>query len=353
MTESIAASSHPAPSRPIRLPLVAALGVVVVLIASSAAGSRWVRRNLETTLPHVRAVDIPALFVDATPVTILHNTSAGEERWPATADDIRLNLTLWRRMHLADWNSVPERLRQEGLDRLLLRYRHVLLSPRVWDGMQPDDWDLVPQPVRTIAYRHMAAYWAGYYDVGGKYDLPPGAVADVLAALIMTESWFDHRGLLVNADGSRDIGLGGASDYARERLRQLHAKGLADVGPADADYDNPWVATRFVALWMSLMLDEADGDLDLAIRAYHRGITAANDEYGVAYLAIVQRRLSRFIQNRDGPPAWDYVWRQDRELERKAWPWTSSRKPVALRSRVLPDVVIPEQAAHRQPLHQD
>lgn len=99
------------------------------------------------------------------------------------------------------------------------------MNPRVSDQMDATDWDLVPQPIRTLAYRHMVAYWAGYYDVGAEYGLRPGVVADVLAAIVMTESWFDHRGLLVNRDGSRDMGLGGASDYARERMRQLYATG--------------------------------------------------------------------------------------------------------------------------------
>lgn len=304
-----------------RLPQLRVLAVVVALVALSVGGFLWLRRSLATALPFVPAPDFLSIFFDTTPVTVVFAVDGERVPWHTTADDIRSNLTLWRRMHLAEWNSVPDSLRREGLDRMLVRYRNLLMNPRVWDGMGPDDWDRVPQPMRTLAYRQMVAYWAGYYDVGGQYGLPPRVVSDTLAAIVMSESWFEHRALMVNRDGTRDIGLGGASDYARERLRQLHSRGRVDVVLADGAYDNPWMATRFVALWMSLMLDEAGGDFDLAVRAYHRGIANANDTFGTTYLATVQRRLSRFIRNRNAPLAWDYLWKKGRELEGEEWPW--------------------------------
>jgi hypothetical protein len=213
------------------------------------------------------------------------------------------------------------------------RHREILMKPGQWDAMHASDWDLVPQPMRTIAYRQMVAFWSGYYDVGGKYALPPRLVADTLAAIVMSESWFDHRGNFVNRDGSRDIGLAGASDFARERLRQLYRLGVVDVHLEDGAYYNPWRATRFVAIWMKLLLDEARGDLDVAVRAYNRGITNAHDALGAQYLETVQRRLTRFIRNRNAPPAWDYVWRKARDLERREWPWVA-RSPLHRRKMI-------------------
>jgi hypothetical protein len=294
---------------------------VAVLVVSTLAGYLWLHQRLASPLPQVRSIDPHKTLFDLTPVTVTITAGGQRVDWQTSVHEVRTDWTLWRRMHLADWNAIPETLQREGLESMLEKYRPILMSPSAWDAMGPIDWDLVPQPMRTVAYRQMTAYWAGYYDVGAKYDIPPRRIADTLAAIVMSESWFDHRGLFVNGDATQDIGLAGASDFARKRLRELHKIGVVDVGPKDDAYYNPWMATRFVAIWTSLMLDEAGGDLELAIRAYHRGIGNAHDSLGSEYLQTVQRRLARFIRNQNAPPAWDYIWRRVREIEQQDWPW--------------------------------
>ena len=304
-----------------RLLGVVAFVLTMVLFAAPVAGFIWLRDQTATTLPVVAANPAAPLWLDNAPMRVPIPAPGGTVEWLTNPDDLRANGRLWQRMHLANWNEVPVPLLAHGLDHMLLRYHDILMNPRAWDGMTAADWDRVPQPVRTLAYRQMVAFWSGYYHVGAPYGLPAGLVADTLAAIVMSESWFDHRARYVNRDGSADFGLAGASAFARVRLRQLHARGVVDVEFSDSDYYNPWKATRFVAVWMSLLLDEANGDLDVAVRAYNRGIAAAHDDLGTRYRESVQRNFGRFIRNLGAPPAWAYVWTRGQEIARQEWPW--------------------------------
>ena len=114
-------------------------------------------------------------------------------------------------------------------------------------------------------------------------------------------------------------------DWDRARMQELYRLGVVDVALAMDDYFHPWRAIRFAALWFGLLLDEAIGDLDLAVRAYNRGIANAQDERGSAYLEAVIRRLRRFIRNEGAPAAWSHVWQRARAIEREEWPWISQQ----------------------------
>ena len=302
---------------PRRLRRYSAAAAMVAVVGVLLGSDRWLRRTTVESIP-LPPMPMTALFAAPIPIALTISAAGQRAPWTATEAEVLASVELWKRMHLEDWNRVRSPLRAAGLDNMLRRYAGLLNNPSAWDRMDSFDWDAVPQPIRTVAYRRMIAYWSGFYHVGASFNLPAPVISDTLAAIVMSESWFDHRARSVNRDGTWDVGLGQASFFARQRLRELHARGRVDAALTDADYDNPWPATRFVAIWMRLMLEETSGNLELAVRAYNRGAADAHDRLGAEYFAAVERRLARYIRNVDAPPSWDYIWRHSRQGARAA-----------------------------------
>jgi hypothetical protein len=203
---------------------VIAVTAAIVLTTRHVAG-----RLFETTRPPVAAVDIRAVYFDETPVHLTTTVAWQTVPAVATRDAVRADATLWRRMHVADWDTVPAPLRYEALEAMLDRYAGVLAAPAVWDRMDAFAWDAVPQPIRALAFRHMTQFWSGYDDVGVKHGLPANLVADTLTAIVMAESWFEHRAMNTTPWGNRDLGVAQASTAARARMVEWFHVCLVEV----------------------------------------------------------------------------------------------------------------------------
>jgi hypothetical protein len=220
-------------------------------------------------------------------------------------------------MRFDDWDMVPADVRQTALNNIWQRYQPVVATPREWDRMSAAEWDVVPQPVRAMAFLQMIRYWSGYYGVGSAFDLPRGTVSSTMGAIMMAESWFEHRAVSISRSGNRDVGLGQLSDWTRWRLTHLFEAGRIDFVPADeAAYYDPWQSTRMMALWFDLMIDEHAGDLNAAIRAYHCGTPLARAGDGEDYLASVIHKRQTFMRGESRSPAWNHLMALDR---REPW----------------------------------
>ena len=275
------------------------------LAIGTPGGTAWAPETLES-LPEFSLVASPYEIVsDLTPVTITVTEDWQKVTMTVPADVVTSSAPLWRKMHLDDWDRVPMPFRRAALDAMVRRFGWATSGPAVWAGMDAADWDAVPQPIRAVAFIRMARDRAGV--VGRGLPVSRQRVADTLGAIIATESWFEHRAVNENPAGDRDLGIGQASAFCRRVLRRLTAAGVLDCGYRDDEYADPWKASHAAAAWFGLMLDEAHGDLDLAVRAYHRGISQARLGAAEAYLGRVDRHRRWVDGSYSGSPSWRYL----------------------------------------------
>jgi hypothetical protein len=289
---------------------ILAIAFIVALASEmSTSFDRLLDRALETSVPDVAPISVYDVFVDSTPVTTTFTAAWWKVTATVTAEALRNDPTTWRMMHFDDWDAVPTPLREQALENMWVKHTHLIQSPRSWDRMDAADWDLVPQPIRAMAFIQMIRYWSGHYQTGSSFGVPRRLVTDTMTAIVMVESWFEHRAVSTSVSGNRDLGLGQASDGARLSLRRLHEGGVIDFAPEDeSEYFNPWIATRAVAVWFGLMLEENDGDLDAAVRAYHRGTPLARNGEGDVYAANVYSKRRQFMRNDGTSPTWHFLF---------------------------------------------
>lgn len=315
------------------------LGTLFALCGAAAATLSTGRELADPPAPRVPPPPLETLVPKEAEVAFSASADWRKLLLRAPGAQLAADPTLWRRLHFDDWDTPPERWREAGLRALVARYAALVHGgPARWERLRPADWDRVPQPVRARIYLLMARHWCAHYAVGEGFGLAPGEAAATVGALVMVESWFEHRAVNVGRDNV-DLGLAQASTFARGVLRRLERAGRLDFAPADdAAYFDPWQATRVATLWFALMLGEAEGDVDLAVGAYHAGIGAARRGEARDYLDNVRRKRRRYVQGFGAPPAWR---RLAMLVER---PWDAPPPAVAL-ERVplaLPPAARPE-----------
>ena len=292
---------------------VAAALIIVTLFGSLVSAAVWVHR-----LATHRAAPAPlrpptplAAMSNLRPVAITLTTPEWTKvRETVTVDQLHSDHRLWRQMHFGDWDRVDPAYRESALRAMVRSYESLFRGPVNWRDMTTEDWDKVPQPVRSMAYLRMIWRWARVERVGAEFGLLPEHVAQAIGAIVMTESWFEHRAFNQNQWGNRDLGLAQCSDYCREEIAAMVARCELLFRPTEADYFNPWMATRIAAVWFRRELELAEGDVDLAIRAYHRGIRNATDEKGDQYLARVHQLRDRYIRAQGHSGAWSFLVRE-------------------------------------------
>jgi hypothetical protein len=277
-------------------------------VAGAAALHRFAMDRMSPDPPPAR--EAIALLFDMTPIDVTLTVDWQKLHRTVPVHQLVRDHTIWQSMHFGDWDGIPARVREEGLEAMIERYRWVFDGPRTWRRMSVHNWDVVPQAIRTMAYLRMVWYWADYEQVGMEFGLEPRHVAQTIAAIVMSESWFEHRAVNENPWGNRDLGLAQCSDHCRRVLAEMAEGGEIGFVLSDDEYFDPWIGTRVATVWFKRELGRAEGDVDLAIRAYHRGMEAALDGEGEAYAEGVRRRRATYILRQGAPESWKFLARK-------------------------------------------
>jgi hypothetical protein len=281
--------------------------LLTILVSGVFLGYAWVERSLAFTLPTVPSIDI--VLFDETPVPITITVLWQKLPRVVTTHQLHTDRTIWQQMHVGDWDKIGNPTRDRALSSMLRHYRHILDSPEGWSALTVYDWDLVPQPIRAFAFQRMIEHWTSFYDVGAGYAESHRLVADTVSAIVMAESWFEHRAFTENPWGNRDYGLAGCSNHCRRVLAEMAEEGRVDFLLEDDEYFDPRNGTRAAAIWFGRELVRAEGDMDLAIAAYYRGLDAARRGKGREYVANVHRLRERYIRAQNPPsPAWAFLF---------------------------------------------
>ena len=287
------------------------------VLAGVLSGSVWVHRfatSAEAPAPVPAPSPLTALS-NVAPIPITITTPAWTKvREIVTVDQLHTDHRLWRQMHFGDWDGVSVAYRETALKAMIRAHADLFRGPDRWRTMTAADWDDIPQPIRAMVYLRMIWHWAAMERVGVEFNLNPEKVALTIGAIVMAESWFEHRAINVNPWGNRDFGLAQCSDFCRAEIAAMIARCELLFRPTDADYFNPWIATRIATVWFRRELRNANGDLDLAARAYHRGIDQALDEKGDVYIARVQQLRDRYIRAQGPSETWRFLVREIRAL---------------------------------------
>jgi hypothetical protein len=287
------------------------LGVAALMALALAAAYGWFRLYQWVNYRHaplVAAPDIVEALTDRSTVQITITTPSWETL-PMVVPLERLGWdpSIWRQMHFGNWDRLPREVREPALGRMAHVYAPLLRDPAVWREMTAGDWVEVPQPVRAVAFLRMVHHWTVSRQVGVQFGLDPVQIGQTIGAIIMAESWFDHLAINVNPYGNRDVGLAQCSDHCRRTLAQMAADGEIPFAPTEMEYFDPSIATWVATVWFERELRRAEGDVELAIRAYHRGLDNAMDERGTAYLANVLRLRERYVRTQRTSASWRFL----------------------------------------------